>query len=147
MPDPHWDNLKDVFHGAMALIESERAAYLDKVCQGDASLRAAVESLLKSHEETDNFVDSPAYQAAAEMLVDGVELKPGQVVAHYRIISLLGEGGMGRVYLAEDTKLHRKVSLKFLAGNLTQDKDRLRRFEREARAVSALKIGRASCRE
>src|SRR5262249_10061272 len=57
---------------------------------------------------------------------------------HYRIVSLLGEGGMGKVYLAEDTKLDRKVSLKFLSTNLTQDHERLRRFEQEARAASAL---------
>lgn len=60
------------------------------------------------------------------------------MVAHYRILSLLGEGGMGQVYLAEDTKLHRKVSLKFLTDNFSEDAERLRRFEHEARAVSAL---------
>jgi serine/threonine protein kinase/Tfp pilus assembly protein PilF len=59
-------------------------------------------------------------------------------VAHYRVLSLLGEGGMGRVYLAEDTKLHRKVSLKFLSADVTKDHERLRRFEQEARAASAL---------
>ena len=66
------------------------------------------------------------------------ELTVGQTVGRYRMIeSLLGEGGMGRVYLAEDPKLHRKVSLKFLPTNLTQDHERLRRFEQEARAVFA----------
>jgi serine/threonine protein kinase/Tfp pilus assembly protein PilF len=83
-------------------------------------------------------VDTPAYQAAAEMLTEGLELKAGSTVAHYRVLSLLGEGGMGRVYLAEDTKLHRKVSLKFLSADVTKDHERLRRFEQEARAASAL---------
>src|SRR6266705_777238 len=137
MPDPHWENLKDIFHAAVALAPNERAAYLDQACNGDLSLRRAVESLIKSHEETGNFVDTPAYQAAAEMLTGG-EFKSGQTVAHYKIVSLIGEGGMGRVYLAEDAKLHRKVSLKFLSTNFTQDHERLRRFEQEARAVSAL---------
>src|SRR5438874_2218068 len=137
MADPHWENLKEIFHAAMALAPAERHTYLDHACEGNASLRQTVESLIKSHEETSNFVDTPAYQAAAEMLTDD-EFKSGQSVAHYKILSLLGEGGMGTVYLAEDTKLHRKVSLKFLSTNFTQDYERLRRFEQEARAASAL---------
>ena len=137
MPDQHWENLKQIFHAAVALAPAERPTYLDHACDGNASLREAVESLLKSHEETSNFVDTPAYQAVAEMLTDG-EFKPGQTVAHYRILSLLGEGGMGRVYLAEDTKLKRKVSLKFLSQNFSEDRQRVHRFEQEARAISAL---------
>src|ERR1700720_339823 len=138
MPDPHWENLKEMFHAALALPPEERAAYLEQASNGDISLRRAVESLLKSHEQTANFVDAPAYQAAAEMLVDGAEFRTGQMIAHYKLLSLLGEGGMGKIYLAEDTKLHRRVSLKFLSPNFTQDHERLRRFEQEARAASAL---------
>jgi serine/threonine protein kinase len=138
MRDPHWENLQQIFHAAIALAPHERADYLNQACSGDLSLRQAVESLLKSHEETDNFVDMPAYQAAAEMLLDDEDLKSGQTISHYRILSLLGEGGMGTVYLAEDTKLHRNVSLKFLSANFTQDQERLRRFEQEGRAISAL---------
>ncbi len=138
MPDSHWENLKEIFHTAVALAPAERTRYLDHACDGNASLRGAVESLLNSHEQTGNFVDVPAYQAAAEMLVDGAEFRTGQLVAHYKLLSLLGEGGMGTVYLAEDTKLHRRVSLKFLSTNFTQDRERLRRFEEEARAISAL---------
>jgi len=80
MPDEHWDNLKEIFHPAVALTTHERAAFLDKVCGGDRSLRAAVESLLKSHEETGNFVDTRAYQAAAEMLMEGGEVRAGETV-------------------------------------------------------------------
>src|SRR5437867_861393 len=138
MPDPHWENLKEIFHAALALAPHERAAYLKQASNGDLTLRQAVESLIKSHEEENNFVDAPAYQAAAQMLVDGAEFKAGQTVAHYKILSLLGEGGMGKVYLAEDTKLHRRVSLKFLSANFARDHERLRRFEQEARAISAL---------
>jgi serine/threonine protein kinase/Tfp pilus assembly protein PilF len=138
MPGPDWENLKEIFHSAVMLPTNERAAYLDEACNGDLSLRRRVEELLRSHEETRNFVDTPAYQAAAEMLTEGLELEAGSTVAHYRVLSLLGEGGMGRVYLAEDTKLHRKVSLKFLSADVTKDHERLRRFEQEARAASAL---------
>lgn len=82
--------------------------------------------------------DQPAYEAAADMLMQQRNLTAGQTIGRYRIVSLIGEGGMGRVYLAEDTKLRRKVSLKFLSANVTQDRQRLRRFEQEACAASAL---------
>ncbi len=67
-----------------------------------------------------------------------MKLEPGTSVSHYRILSLIGEGGMGEVYLAEDTKLGRKVAIKNLSGELTADSERLHRFEQEARTASAL---------
>ena len=138
MPDQHWENLKEIFHATLALPPHERASFIEKSSHGDDSLRRSIESLLKAHEQTNNFVDTPAYQAAAEMLIEQAELRNGQLVAHYRIISLLGEGGMGRVYLAEDTRLHRRVCLKFLSARFTANPEWLRRFEQEARAASAL---------
>ena len=138
MSDSRWENLKALFHDAVALAPDERAAYLERSCGGDTSLRHAVESLIKSHEETENFVDTPAYQAAAEMLIEDGTLTAGQIIGRYRIVSLIGEGGMGRVYLAEDTRLHRKVSLKFLSSDVTREPERPGRFEQEARAASAL---------
>ncbi len=138
MSNAHWKNLKEIFEAAIALPPADRSAYLDRVCEGNDSLRQGVQSLIKSHEKSTNFVDKPAFQAAAEMLVERIDFAPGQQVAHYKIVSLLGAGGMGQVYLAEDTKLHRKVSLKFLTSGLTEDRERLRRFEQEARAASAL---------
>src|SRR5438132_14015080 len=62
----------------------------------------------------------------------------GETISHYRIISPLGSGGMGEVYLTQDTVLGRKLALKLLPASLTQNTDRLRRFEQEARAASAL---------
>src|SRR6266540_4919094 len=135
--DPHWENLKEIFHAALALAPDERTAYLDRACDGDASLRVAVESLLKSHEET-GFIDEPAYRAAAEMLLNAAEFKSGQTVAHYKILSLLGEGGMGKIYLAQDTKLHRKVALKFLPAKLAGNQDHMRRCAQEAKSAAGL---------
>src|SRR5213594_3369875 len=66
------------------------------------------------------------------------EFLAGTNVAHYRIISLLGAGGMGEVYLAQDTKLDRAVALKILSAEFAADKDRMRRFEQEARSAAAL---------
>ena len=137
MPDPHWENLKDIFHAAAVLPLNERAAYLDQACDGNQSVRAAVESLLKSHEES-NFVDQPAHQAAAEILIEDRKLSPSDLIGHYRIVSLLGEGGMGRVYLAEDTKLGRKVGLKILPVELAADQERMRRFTQEAKTAASL---------
>src|SRR5688572_13595135 len=138
MRDSHWENLKEIFHAAVALLPDERAAYLDRVCIGDQALRAAVESLVKSSDETGNFVDIPAYQAVAEMLADGVELKAGQMMSHYRVLSLLGEGGMGKVYLAEDTKLRRRVAIKFLPTDSIGNDQANKRLLREAQAAAKL---------
>lgn len=138
MPDSHWEKLKELFHAALTLPLQERKAYLEQACAGDLALRQAVESLLKSHEAANNFIDSPAFHAAADMLVEAYELKPNQTVRHYRTISLLGQGGMGKVYLAEDMRLRRKVALKVLPFDLATSKDRIRRFEQEAQAAAAL---------
>ena len=142
---PDWEKLKEIFHTAVSLPPNDRCAYLDHVCAGHALLRQSVESLLKSHEQS-GFVDEPAYAAAANLLIDDERraqlefsaLQPKKNIGRYRINSLLAEGGMGRVYLAEDTKLHRKVSLKFLSKAVISDHEKLLRFEREARAASAL---------
>jgi serine/threonine protein kinase len=66
------------------------------------------------------------------------ELSPNSTVSHYRIVSKLGAGGMGEVWLAEDTRLDRKVALKILPAEFTQDEERVRRFTQEAKAASAL---------
>ena len=136
MPDPRWDNLKEIFNAAIALEPAERSTYLDRACDGNHSLRQAVQSLIKSHEESTNFVDKPGFQAAAEMLLGRIDFAPGQQVAHYRIISKIGEGGMGQVYLAEDSKLKRYVALKVLSS--VGASDARRRLLREARAAAAL---------
>jgi len=138
MQDEYWDRLQEIFFAAVALDPVARAAYLTQACHGDDSLRERIESLLQSHEQQHLFVDSPAYQAAAEMLVQDPPLSSGHFISHYKILSLLGQGGMGQIYLAEDTKLKRRVSLKFLSPKFIEDRERALRFEQEARAISAL---------
>src|SRR6266702_2953814 len=66
------------------------------------------------------------------------ELSVNTTLSHYRIVSKLGEGGMGKVYLAQDTKLDRKVALKILPAELAANQDRMRRFKQEAKAAAAL---------
>src|SRR5262249_34929775 len=118
----------------------ERAAYLTEACAGDEELRREVESLLGYEEQAENFIDAPALEVAAKMMAaeQSTKLRIAQMINQYHIISALGAGGMGEVYLAQDTRLNRKVALKFLPELFTKDKLHLHRFEHEARAVSAL---------
>lgn len=138
MTPARWQQAKAIFHSALDLAPGERSAFLSEACGADESLRKEVESLIASHEKDGSFIDSPAYEVAAEMLTNDPELRAGQMIGHYQILSTLGKGGMGEVYLAQDTKLSRKVALKVLPGAFTRDQERLQRFKQEARATSAM---------
>ena len=127
-----------IFHQVVGLPPEERAAFLASACKGDATLREDVESLLSAHERAGSFIESPAYERAAELLTDEPASLVGQLIAHYRIVAPLGRGGMGEVYLARDTKLERSVALKFLPSNVASDKEKMRRFTQEAKAAAAL---------
>ncbi|MFN2480605.1 MAG: protein kinase [Pyrinomonadaceae bacterium] len=131
--------IEEMFHSALALGPGERADFLARASDGDEALRSEVESLLKSHELGESFIEQPAADVAAELLAGGRDrLEAGRLIGHYEIKGLLGEGGMGEVYLAEDARLGRNVALKLLPTQFTVDSDRVRRFGQEARAASAL---------
>jgi serine/threonine protein kinase/Tfp pilus assembly protein PilF len=130
--------VKEIFHSALELAPERRAAFLAAACAGQDSLCREVESLISSHEKTGHFIDAPAFQAVAEMLTDGQEFKSGETLGHYEIHSVLGEGGMGKVYLAEDRKLKRKVALKVLPAANRGDEETRRRLLHEAQAAAAL---------
>jgi serine/threonine protein kinase/Tfp pilus assembly protein PilF len=138
MTPERWQQVKDTFHAVLALAPDQRASFLDEVCRRDDSLRAEIESLIRAHEETGKLIDAPAYEGLAKLAVDGQELDAGETIGRYSIVSSLGRGGMGEVYLAEDSKLRRKVALKLLPPQFMVTPDRLRRFEQEAQAASAL---------
>src|SRR5882724_1495244 len=139
MTPERWQQVKNLFHSALERDPNHRALFLDEACAGDLLLRREVESLITSHEQTGSFIDSPAYELGAELITeDQAETLVGQRIAHYEILTLLGSGGMGEVYLAHDTKLGREIALKLLPAQFTSDKDRLRRFEQEAHAASTL---------
>jgi eukaryotic-like serine/threonine-protein kinase len=139
MTPERWQKVKEIFHAALDKPVAERNAFVAQACNGDDELRIEVESLLASLEKDGSFIDSPAYEAAATLIVDkSTELKKGTKFAAYEIVSFISRGGMGEVYLAYDRRLGRKVALKILPSSFTQNQDRLRRFEQEARSASAL---------
>src|SRR5262249_54321405 len=131
--------IEELCQAALDQAESERASFLDRACAGDEALRREVESLLKYHETAETFIEVPALEVAAKIAAaDQAQSLVGQQINHYRILSLLGVGGMGKVYLAEDATLRRRVALKLLPAEFTKDPNRVHRFKQEARAISAL---------
>ncbi len=139
MKPERWQQIDQVLEAALERNRSERAAFLDQACAGDEELRREVESLLRAHEQAGSFIEKPPREAAEEILADHQsESLIGKQVGSYRIERLLGKGGMGEVYLAHDSKLDRKIALKLLPVDFASDEKRVRRFQQEARAASAL---------
>jgi len=127
-----WFRIREVFGAALETPESERLRFLESACGGDTDLRAEVERLLVGNQE-------PSWQSPTTTFFPvTAELAPGDTVAHYRIDDRLGEGGMGVVYRAYDTRLHREVALKVLPPEHLADSEYRQRLMQEARAASAL---------
>ena len=135
-----WRQIEELFHEALELSPDARAAFLDEKCGGYADLRKEIETLLASAQQPIDFLRQPVHEAAHSLIASdlGERMAPGSQLGHYKIISMIGSGGMGEVYLAEDTRLRRKVALKMISAELTRDERGLRRFEHEALAASAL---------
>jgi len=135
-----WRRLESLFHEAAALEPAARAAFLEKSCGGDITLREELESLLASADGPMDFVDRRIQEAAQNVVESRSHsiLHPGTKFSRYEVIASAGSGGMGQVYLARDTQLQRNVALKLLAPQLTRDQRVVRRFAQEAKAASAL---------
>ncbi len=139
MKPERWQRVKNVFNAALERDRAHRAEFLDNVCRDDAELRVEVESLLASHRSGDDFLERPAFETIAESFEnDPTDKLLGRSVGPYTITRKIGQGGMGVVYLAEDTRLGRPVALKALAPQFTSDEQHRERLRREARVAANL---------
>src|SRR5438552_6787757 len=139
MTPERWEQVGKLYQAALPLQPDERDTFLNDACGDDTAMRREVESLLAAEDGAGSFLAAGAMKDAARMLVEEKSLSlVAKELGHYQVLSLLGAGGMGEVYLAEDTRLKRKVALKLLPTELTANQDRLRRFEQQAQAASGL---------
>ena len=140
MTPERWKKVEQLYHAALEREESQRAAYLHEVCAGDNALQREVESLLAQESRAEQFLETPALDVAAKVLAEHQSQSSlvGQQLGSYKIVSLLGAGGMGEVYQAQDSKLSRDVAIKVLPAAFAHDAERLARFQREARMLASL---------
>jgi serine/threonine protein kinase/Tol biopolymer transport system component len=131
MKSGDWRQIEEIFQEALQRDPAQRDAFVSQACHGDPELQQEVASLLANHHEDTDFRPWAA-RAAAELVADRVSLVPGQCLGPYRIESFLAAGGMGEVYRATDTRLHRQVAIKVCAARFSE------RFEREANVIASL---------
>ncbi len=139
MDPERWQRINELFHSALEQEPESRETFLQVACGKDSELLAEVQSLLSSHSQADEFIEVPAYESAADLLeVDADESLVGQRLGPYKVQEKIGQGGMGVVYLAEDTRLGRTVAIKALPSSLTCDERSRERLRREARAAATV---------
>src|SRR5205807_5775752 len=111
--------------------------FLDEECRSDPAMRAEIESLLQQQEGASRFIEMPAVHLAAESLIRDGAFSTGQTIGDYEIVSLIGSGGMGEVYLAQDQQLHRRVALKLIRRGMDSE-DIVHHFKRAEQILASL---------
>ena len=130
---------RKTYHAALEREGKPRTAFLDEACASDEQLRSEVEQLIAHDGDGSSFIELPALEAGAKWIAeDQVSSMVGRQLGTYKILSQLGAGGMGEVYLAEDTSLNRKVAIKFILATSTADEQAQKRLIREAQAAARL---------
>src|SRR5215211_95412 len=139
MTSARFQTIEQIYRAALDLKADQISAFLDTACEGDEVLRRKVEALLASRQRADSFIEYSAVSLAARIIQNGNgDSLVGETIGHYKISESIGSGGMGEVYLATDIVAGRKAALKLLPLRFTGDAERLKRFERKARAVVGL---------
>ena len=138
MNSERWKQIEQVYYSVLASPPAHRTAVLDEACSDDHDMRREVESLLDAREQAESFLSSADLRSHIAELASEQHLPVGHKLGHYRIVSAIGSGAMGEVYLARDTSLDRQVALKILPARFTRDAERVARFRREAKMASAL---------
>jgi serine/threonine protein kinase/Flp pilus assembly protein TadD len=151
MTPERWKQIDELAQAAIERGGDHRASFLDEACAGDDELRREVESQIAYQQQASKFLEEPAFKQAAELGAQASlsafliadpqtesESMEGRTISHYSIQRKLGAGGMGEVYLAQDTTLGRKVAIKFLSQNSVAGEQAKKRLVREAKAAGAL---------
>src|SRR5262249_43854676 len=138
MTSADWERVRALFEEVVDLPSSAARAVIDAHAANDHDVAAEALSLLENHSRAGAFLTRPMADRVAELFEEDTPFEPGSVLGVYLVIRELGRGGMGRVYLATDTRLKRTVALKALLPSLTRDPAQRERLRREAQAAAGL---------
>ena len=139
MTPEKWQKINEIFESVVDLDIDKKKSFIEKACGDDESLIREVESLLEANDQAGTFIGGNAAEDVGHLLRDKkAPVLTGESLGHYEIVSILGSGGMGNVYLAKDSKLDRSIAVKTLPDSFSRESNYVRRFRTEAKAAATL---------